>query len=133
MDQDKISAVIAWLEEKEKSPRHTSAVIHERDGYDEFMDRVNNGTVIGGHAMLAPIVGDQSSIVKDNPCETWKKVMDSVLSQKSGLFPLPKVNTCQHPQHNVPMHLYIPTGHGYRHVCPGCGNVITVVPKQITL
>lgn len=56
MDQDKISAVIAWLEEKEKSPRHTSAVIHERDGYDEFMDRVNNGTVIGGHAMLTPIL-----------------------------------------------------------------------------
>ena len=94
MNQDKISAVIAWLEEKEKSPRHTSALIREGNGFDEFIDMP--------------------------------------LNSKPGLFPLPKNEVCRHPQHNVPMLLYIPPGCGYRHVCPGCGNVITVIPQQIS-
>ena len=28
---------------------------------------------------------------------------------------------CVHPDHEPPMHLVIPAGKRYRHVCPGCG------------
>ena len=44
-------------------------------------------------------------------------------SEKSGFFDLPAYDTCSHPSHNPPMHLYIPHNKGYRHVCPGCGMV----------
>ena len=31
--------------------------------------------------------------------------------------------TCDHREHQPPMHLVIPPGKQYRHVCPGCGQV----------
>jgi len=29
---------------------------------------------------------------------------------------------CRHPNHNPPMHLYIPAGKSHEHTCPSCGN-----------
>lgn len=45
------------------------------------------------------------------------------IKQESGFYKLPKEQTCTHPEHSFPMHIYIPRGQGYRHVCPGCGKV----------
>ena len=61
--------------------------------------------------------------------------MKNIESKKeSGFFDLPKdEKTCKHPEHNMPGHLCIPEGKGYKHVCPGCGNETTVIPQQITL
>lgn len=28
---------------------------------------------------------------------------------------------CSHPQHRPPMHLWVPPGTQYRHICPACG------------
>ena len=44
-------------------------------------------------------------------------------SGKSGFCDLPDWETCTHPSHEVPGHMVIPEGKGYRHVCPGCGKV----------
>lgn len=52
---------------------------------------------------------------------------------KGGFFPLPKDKTCRNPEHQPPSHIHIPQGEGYRHVCPGCGNVIDIIPQQVTL
>lgn len=41
--------------------------------------------------------------------------------------------TCQHPEHNFPTHLYIPAGETHTHVCPNCGNEITVTTPIVTL
>lgn len=51
---------------------------------------------------------------------------DDIEDQKSGFFDLKEFG-CTDPEHNFPMHLYIPQGKGYRHVCPSCGKVTTVV------
>jgi len=48
-------------------------------------------------------------------------------SGKCGLFDLPKIQLCRHPSHEFPKFLWIPQGKGYKHVCPGCGNVIEVL------
>lgn len=40
-----------------------------------------------------------------------------------GMFELSKNETCRHPSHSMPTHLYIPPGHGYRHKCPKCGHI----------
>jgi len=42
---------------------------------------------------------------------------------ESGMFELTKKDICYDPSHNIPTHLYIPPGHGYRHKCPRCGHV----------
>lgn len=51
--------------------------------------------------------------------------------EKSGFFDLPISKICRHPQHYPPMHLHIPLGKGYRHKCPACGHITTIVPPQI--
>lgn len=48
-------------------------------------------------------------------------------------FDLPQDQTCRHPEHFAPTHLYIPQGKGYIHTCPACGQTQTVVPKQVTM
>lgn len=50
-----------------------------------------------------------------------------------GFFDLPQKKTCRHPEHRPPSHIHIPQGKGYRHVCPGCGNVVDIIPQQVTL
>lgn len=40
---------------------------------------------------------------------------------KGGFFDLPKIERCNHPEHDFPKYLCIPPGKGYTHVCPGCG------------
>lgn len=52
--------------------------------------------------------------------------------KEGGFFDLEIEETCNHPEHKPPTHLHIPQGKGYRHVCPACGNVIEVIPPQIT-
>jgi hypothetical protein len=55
----------------------------------------------------------------------WLKDMskESEIKEKSSFFDLNKAETCLHPEHDPPMHLYIPPGKGYKHVCPNCGKV----------
>lgn len=52
--------------------------------------------------------------------------------KQGGFFPLQKSKVCRDPEHKPPTHLYIPPGQGYRHVCPSCGNVIDLIPPQIS-
>lgn len=54
-------------------------------------------------------------------------------NNKNGFYDLPKDETCRHPEHNPPTHLYIPPGKGYRHVCPSCGKITNITPLQISL
>jgi len=49
---------------------------------------------------------------------------------KSGFFDLDEIPQCKHPEHDPPKYLHIPTGKGYRHVCPKCGKVTTIIPSQ---
>ncbi len=46
--------------------------------------------------------------------------------EKSGFEPLPEKQVCNHPGHNVPMHLFVPPNQQYRHVCPNCGNTVLI-------
>jgi len=39
---------------------------------------------------------------------------------------------CKHPEHFPPMHLYIPPNTYYEHICPACGNIISIGSNQIT-
>jgi hypothetical protein len=59
--------------------------------------------------------------------QEWQK------NKKSGFFPLPKDTQCMDPAHTPPTHICIPQGQGYRHVCPTCGKVTTIIPPQIRL
>lgn len=53
---------------------------------------------------------------------------------KSEFFDLPAwLKTCRHPEHEPPMHIAIPEGKGYRHVCPGCGATRTLIPPRFSL
>lgn len=52
--------------------------------------------------------------------------------EKSGFFDLPEISVCGHPEHEPPTHLYIPTGKGYRHICPECGKTVVLKSNQIT-
>lgn len=62
----------------------------------------------------------------------WKKIAELVNhkgDKQSGFFDLAEQVVCRHHEHNPPMHLYIPPGKGYLHVCPGCGREITLMPS----
>ena len=52
--------------------------------------------------------------------------------KKGGFFDLPKDTGCKDKSHKPPMHIYIPQGKGYRHVCPSCGKVTDLIPPQIS-
>lgn len=53
-------------------------------------------------------------------------------AERGGFFDLPKVEKCNHPEHEPPRHLHIPQGKGYKHVCPSCGKVSIITPQQIS-
>lgn len=57
----------------------------------------------------------------------------NIPEKRGGFFDLPKEKTCKHPEHKPPMHIYIPQGKGYRHVCPACGDESVIIPQQIYL
>lgn len=60
--------------------------------------------------------------------EHMESVKNAEKEQKSGFFRVKGWDaTCTHPEHNFPTHLYIPLGMGYKHVCPGCGKIHTVI------
>lgn len=39
---------------------------------------------------------------------------------------------CRHPDHSFPCMLYIPPGQTYTHICPDCGQSISVTAPLIT-
>lgn len=54
--------------------------------------------------------------------------------KESGFFDLEKeIQTCTDPEHRPPMHMVIPAGKGYKHVCPSCGTTQIIIPPNITL
>lgn len=60
-----------------------------------------------------------------------KEMQEEQKNKKSGFFPLTKHIQCMDPEHTPPTHICIPPGQGYRHVCPSCGKVTTIIPPQI--
>ena len=69
---------------------------------------------------------------KKKTVKSQNDILDFLEKEKSGFFDLQNVEVCNHPEHKPPTHLYIPHGKGYRHVCPQCGHVTTIIPPQIT-
>lgn len=64
----------------------------------------------------------------------WEEnIYDEIHGKKGGFFDLPKDKTCKDINHKPPTHIHIPQGKGYRHICPTCGNVIDLIPPQISL
>lgn len=53
-------------------------------------------------------------------------------SKESEFYDLEITNKCNHPEHDPPMYINIPSGKGYKHVCPLCGKVTNVEPLNIT-
>lgn len=51
--------------------------------------------------------------------------------EKSGFSPLSSQHACKHPEH-YPALIYIPPqGQAYRHVCPACKQVTTIVGDSL--
>lgn len=73
----------------------------------------------------------------DNIQDQIKKDHEAVERVKaSGFFDLEKPeyeDNCVSIAHNPPTHIFIPSGKGYRHVCPRCGKITTIIPEQTTL
>jgi len=62
--------------------------------------------------------------------EDWEKLLNEIKADKekqSGFFDLDKNTICTDNQHNPPSHLLVPPGKGYKHVCPGCGQIKIIV------
>ena len=66
-------------------------------------------------------------IIKETTPEIRQKVKDFM--DKKDL----DVKECNHPEHNFPILLYIPGGQTHTHVCPNCGNEITVMASIVSL
>lgn len=51
--------------------------------------------------------------------------------KEGGFFDLPSPRkVCNHPDHSFPHYVRIPKGKGYTHICPGCGNRITIISPE---
>jgi len=52
---------------------------------------------------------------------------------ESGFEPLDGAweKKCNHLEHEPPMHICIPAGQQYRHVCPGCGKMNILRPPHV--
>lgn len=53
--------------------------------------------------------------------------------EESHFEDIDKVVRCKHPSHNPPMHLHIPQGKRYVHICPSCGDKQILEPPQYSL
>jgi hypothetical protein len=61
-------------------------------------------------------------------------LQSNIDSKNGGFFDLDEVERkCNHIEHEPPMHLYIPEGKGYKHICPGCGKSVNIIPPNIRL
>ena len=60
--------------------------------------------------------------------------MNNNKNEKSGFEPIDNkwIKTCFSPSHNPPMHLYIPPGQQYVHICPTCGAKIIMLGSTFT-
>lgn len=38
---------------------------------------------------------------------------------------------CRHPEHNPPMHIYVPQGMRYVHTCPYCGKEVIIKSSAV--
>jgi hypothetical protein len=56
---------------------------------------------------------------------------DNENTKKGGFEDIPTIERCRDPEHEPPMHLYIPPGKQYRHICPGCGKTVVLRGSQI--
>lgn len=53
---------------------------------------------------------------------------------ESGFFDLPEwLSHCRSPEHEPPTGICIPSGQGYRHVCPQCGVVRILMGDRLSL
>lgn len=58
-----------------------------------------------------------------------ENLIDKYKADKSGFFDLPKEEVCKDLSHYPPSMMSIPHGKGYRHVCPSCGKVTTIINR----
>ena len=65
--------------------------------------------------------------------DEMNKFLGGLTGKKGGFFKLEELQPCTSPQHNPPSHLYIPSGKGYRHVCPHCHKETIIKPLQVSL
>lgn len=40
---------------------------------------------------------------------------------------------CMDPEHNMPTHIYVPPGKGYRHICPNCKAESVIFDNHVTM
>jgi hypothetical protein len=52
--------------------------------------------------------------------------------EKGGFRDIQETPQCLHLGHKPPMHLHIPYGKEYVHICPGCQKKTVLRPPQIT-
>lgn len=52
--------------------------------------------------------------------------------ERSHFENIQKEITCKDPDHKPPMHLHIPNGKRYIHICPACGQRSVLEPPQIS-
>ena len=69
----------------------------------------------------------------ENNLEEFLNTLRGKKKKNGGFFDLPNSKKCNHPDHEFPKMICIPKGKGYTHVCPACGNEITVIQPQVTL
>lgn len=48
------------------------------------------------------------------------------IKQPDGVYKLPEYEFCTDPNHEPPMFISVPHGHGYKHSCPSCGKVSVI-------
>lgn len=54
--------------------------------------------------------------------------------KRGGLEPIPnRVKPCRDSEHSPPMHLCIPYGMQYRHICPSCGAEFLLQSSEVHL
>lgn len=56
--------------------------------------------------------------------------------KRGGFEDIPKSeigSLCLDPEHAPPMHLWIPPGKQYRHICPSCGHEVVMRAPQVTM
>lgn len=67
----------------------------------------------------------------------WNEDNNTIPKPSGGMEPIPdnerRDRTCRHPGHKPPTMIHIPAGMQYRHICPGCGNVVILRSSQATL
>jgi len=102
----------------------------EKKAYDEDKDAEPDGDYTYTVAVAMEEIENFDKM--ENTPQNLNDLLNQNNEEESHFEDIEQPKLCKHPSHNPPMHLHIPFGKRYIHICPACRQRTVLQPPQLT-